>query len=211
MWKGQRRVADHTVIASPPPVARRFALALAAICALVLAGAVSGPAAAKTKTKNPLAGSWTGTGTGSSRTTPNAVTYPISFTITKSGQVVGFTTAQEVDCLFPSGMSTPTVQGTISAPTFHLTKPTKDFPRGKQLVYQGAGGSPVRQVKIRGHTTGIEGHLPIKGHPPGFVMEKGKLVFRGHLAGYALGSTFQMGDLLCSDSGQDWLATRVTG
>jgi hypothetical protein len=113
---------------------------------------------AKKKVTNPLAGTYTGT------ITEADGAHQFSFTIARSGAVLGFAPTIVLGNANPDPGQSPVfgpngigyypcpgiATATLSAPNLRLTKPVPGFPKGKKIQYEGPGGSPPGMVEITG-------------------------------------------------------------
>lgn len=139
-----------------------FGTALAIVASIAMVG--SGPADAKKKVTNPLAGSYRGT---------TEEGGSVSFTITRRGAVVNFVAAPTtllcsqpwIDMTMPPPPTT-TIIGTVTAALpFRLTGPEPGYPKGHRFDYDGPGGNPAGTVQISGKLAvgfrGMEGYFKL--------------------------------------------------
>lgn len=133
-----------------------------AATALALAGALIGSGlivdqsqAKKGKVKNPLAGRYSGT-------TEEGL--PMSFRVSRSGQVLDFTAQMKLSCPEPTDPTEATLS--VGVP-IHLTKPVPGYPKGKRFDYGGTSASPPADIlsiagKVATGFRGMEGNVLLR-------------------------------------------------
>lgn len=119
----------------------------------LMAIAWTGPATAKVK--NPLAGSYRGT-------TEEGL--PMSFRVSRSGQVLGFTAQMKLFCPQPTDPTEITLS--VGVP-IHLRKPVPGYPKGKRFDYGGTSANPPADIlsisgKVATGFRGMEGNVLLR-------------------------------------------------
>lgn len=181
-----------------------LAAVLCVIVALAVAAGEGPPAdarpladATKTKKKKPanrLAGRWEGTTKPTS--TYSGPAAPVTYRITKSGQVLDFTTTVTTNKTPGGGEECATpIQVTATLPPVKLFKPDAYFPKGKRFEYRGFSGSPAASLQADGKVA-----PPYK---PARSMEGGLTM--------GMGSTIVTPSGPCRTGAVYWSARRIRG
>jgi hypothetical protein len=127
---------------------RLFPIVLAICAALALIVGPSAPAGAKKKKpKNPLAGKWVGATAFKPGVDYPGPYAPLSYRITRAGQVLDFSTSVTT-YKTPSGGTCPSpILATVLMPPATLSEPVPGFPKGKRFSFVGmSNGSPPARL-----------------------------------------------------------------